>query len=78
MIPLLHLSPNVADQARLKAVGGTTYAKAFPRAVTFGPIDESAREPDMSHKADEYVTRDVLIRNTKIYAHALAAMCLEK
>lgn len=64
-------------KAKLKAVGGTTYAKAFPRAVTYGPIDESAREPDMSHKADEYVSRDVLIRNTKIYAHALATLCLD-
>jgi succinyl-diaminopimelate desuccinylase len=62
---------------KLKAVGGTTYAKAFPRAVTFGPIDEEAGERDMAHKSDEYVTRDVMIRNAKIYAHALAALCLE-
>jgi len=63
-------------EARNVATGGTTYAKGFPRAVTFGPVDEDAGEPEMAHKADEFVTRALLIRNAKIYAHALAALCL--
>jgi succinyl-diaminopimelate desuccinylase len=63
-------------EARTQATGGTTYAKGFPRAVTFGPVDESAAEPDMAHKADEFVTRPALLRNAKIYAHALAALTL--
>jgi len=61
--------------ATLLATGGTTYAKGFPRAVCFGPVDEQASEPDMSHKADEFVTRSALLRNAKIYAHALASLC---
>ena len=63
-------------EPRLKATGGTTYAKAFPRAVSFGPVDEDAGEADLAHKADECVTREVLVRNARIYAHALAALCL--
>jgi succinyl-diaminopimelate desuccinylase len=63
-------------EARDVATGGTTYAKGFPRAVTFGPVDEDAGEPEMAHKADEFVTREVLLRNAKIYAQALAALCL--
>jgi len=63
-------------EPRLKATGGTTYAKGFPRAVSFGPVDEDAGEPDMAHKADEFTTVPVLVRNTKIYACALAALSL--
>ena len=62
--------------AALLATGGTTYAKGFPRAVCFGPVDEQAGEPDMSHKADEFVTRSALVRNAKIYAYALASLTL--
>jgi len=63
-------------EARTQATGGTTYAKGFPRAVSFGPVDEDAGEPDMAHKSDEFVTRGALIRNAKIYAHALATLAL--
>jgi len=63
-------------EARTQATGGTTYAKGFPRAVSFGPVDEDAGEPDMAHKADEFVTRAALIRNAKIYAYVLAALTL--
>jgi len=60
--------------AVLLSTGGTTYAKGFPRAVCFGPVDEQAGEPDMSHKADEFATRSVLVRNAKMYAYALASL----
>jgi succinyl-diaminopimelate desuccinylase len=63
-------------EAQTQATGGSTYAKGFPRAVTFGPVDEDAGEPDMAHKADEFVTRAALIRNAKIYAFALATLAL--
>jgi succinyl-diaminopimelate desuccinylase len=63
--------------AKRKSTGGTTYAKGFPRAVSFGPVDEEAGEPDLAHKADESVSIDVLVRNTKIYAHALAMLALK-
>jgi succinyl-diaminopimelate desuccinylase len=63
-------------EAQTQATGGTTYAKGFPRAVTFGPVDENGGEPDMAHKADEFVTRAALLRNAKVYAYALAALVL--
>jgi acetylornithine deacetylase/succinyl-diaminopimelate desuccinylase-like protein len=63
-------------EAQTQATGGSTYAKGLPRAVTFGPVDEDAGEPDMAHKADEFVTRAALIRNAKIYAFALATLAL--
>lgn len=50
-------------------IGGTTYAKAFPRMVAFGPLMPG--EPMLAHQADERVTLDSLVRNTVIYALAL-------
>ncbi|MCX8038630.1 MAG: Sapep family Mn(2+)-dependent dipeptidase [Candidatus Sumerlaeia bacterium] len=63
-------------EARCHSTGGTTYAKGFPRAVSFGPTDVDAGEPDLCHKADECVSRAALIRNAKVYAHALARLAL--
>jgi len=63
-------------EAGTESTGGTTYAKGFPCAVSFGPTDLAAGEPDRDHKADEFVARPILVRNAKIYAHALAALCL--
>ncbi|MGQ9668375.1 MAG: peptidase dimerization domain-containing protein, partial [Anaerolineae bacterium] len=50
-------------------IGGTTYAKAFPRMVAFGPLMPD--EPMLAHQVDERVTLDSLVRNTAIYALAL-------
>lgn len=50
-------------------IGGTTYAKAFPRMVAFGPLMPG--ESMLAHQADERVTLDSLVRNTVIYALAL-------
>lgn len=61
-------------EAGLQAIGGTTYAKAFPRALCFGPIDP-AEEPDLIHRVDERVRIDHLLRNVKIYSYALAKLC---
>lgn len=56
------------------AIGGATYARAFPNCVSFGanmPGDE-----DMCHKVDEFISIDNLILSTKIYATAIYKLCM--
>lgn len=57
-------------ESELKAIGGTTFAKAFPSAVSFGPVllDEEA---EMAHQVNEHVAVDHQIRNTQIYGIAI-------
>jgi succinyl-diaminopimelate desuccinylase len=33
--------------------------------------------PDVAHEKDEYIDIEDLILHTKIYAHAIAALCCE-
>jgi succinyl-diaminopimelate desuccinylase len=61
-------------EATLNAIGGTTYAKAFPNAVCFGPVDP-AEEPELAHQVDERVSVEHLLRNVRVYACALAKLC---
>ena len=56
------------------AIGGATYARAFPNFVSFGanmPEDE-----DMCHKVDEFISVDNLILATNIYATAIYKLCI--
>lgn len=62
-------------EATLKAMGGTTYSKVFPNAVCFGPVDVGDGEIELAHQADERVSEEHMLRNVKIYAHALARLC---
>ena len=57
------------EEAKLVSIGGGTYAKEMPNTVAFGPMFPG--EPDTIHKQNEYITIDNLIKNAKIYAHAL-------
>ncbi|MCX7626328.1 MAG: Sapep family Mn(2+)-dependent dipeptidase [Candidatus Sumerlaeaceae bacterium] len=57
-----------------RSMGGTTYAKAFKKAVNFGPTDP-VEEPEMAHQPDEHVRVDCHLRNIKLYAYALARLC---
>jgi len=55
------------------AIGGATYARAFPNCVSFGanmPGDE-----DMCHKIDEFISIDNLILSANIYAKAIYELC---
>lgn len=61
-------------EATLHAIGGTTYAKVFPKAVCFGPVDLDEEE-ELAHQTDERVSVDHLLRNVKIYAYAIAKLC---
>lgn len=56
------------------AIGGATYARAFPNCVSFGA--NMPGKEDMCHKVDEFISIDDLILTTKIYATAIYKLCL--
>lgn len=62
-------SEQTGEEAKLVSIGGGTYAKEMPNTVAFGPMFPG--EEDTIHKPNEYITIDNLIKNAKIYAHAL-------
>lgn len=51
------------------AIGGATYARAFPNCVSFGA--NMPGEKDLCHQADENIKIDNLIISAKIYANAI-------
>ena len=51
------------------AIGGGTYARAFPNCVAFGPTMPGQK--DMCHQAREFIDIDNLILASKIYAEAI-------
>lgn len=57
----------------LRAIGGTTYAKALPNCLAFGPV-LPPDEPELAHQADERVSLEAIDRNAMIYALTLALM----
>lgn len=54
------------------AIGGGTYARAFPNCVAFGA--NMPGNMDMCHQVDEFIEIDNLILSTKIYAEAIYAL----
>jgi succinyl-diaminopimelate desuccinylase len=61
--------------AKVMAIGGGTYARAIKNAVAFGALFPG--RPELAHEKDEHIIIDDLILHTKIYAHAIAALCCE-
>lgn len=61
-------------KAGFGALAGTTYAKAFPLAVVFGPQDPNADEPVLAHRTDERVSIERFEENVCVYALALALL----
>lgn len=55
------------------AIGGGTYARAFPNCVAFGA--NMPGQKDMCHQVDEFIDLDTLLLSTKIYAEAIYALC---
>ena len=51
------------------AIGGGTYARAFPNVVAFGA--NMPGHVDLCHQVDEYIYIDTLIDSAKIYAEAI-------
>jgi succinyl-diaminopimelate desuccinylase len=60
--------------AKLLSVGGTTFSKAFKRAVCFGAVDKADGEPELAHQVNERVKVEHCLRNLKIYTLALARL----
>jgi succinyl-diaminopimelate desuccinylase len=58
------------ERAAPKAIGGGTYCKALPNAVSFGPLFPG--EEETAHQPNEYISLDSLRRMTHIYAEALS------
>ncbi len=57
----------------LMSIGGTTFAKAFPSCVCYGPVDP-AEEKDLLHMTDERVEVEHQMRNVRIYAYAIGLL----
>jgi succinyl-diaminopimelate desuccinylase len=58
-------------------IGGGTYARRFPRAVAFGPLDEELETPDWvgpEHGANEGANEEMLKKSLVIYILALARL----
>lgn len=51
------------------AIGGGTFARAFPNCVAFGA--NMPEQEDMCHQVNEFIDLDNLILSTKIYAQAI-------
>jgi succinyl-diaminopimelate desuccinylase len=61
--------------AKALAIGGGTYARAIRNAVAFGALFPG--RPELAHEKDEHIIIDDLILHTKVYAHAIAALCCD-
>jgi succinyl-diaminopimelate desuccinylase len=64
-------------EPRLQAIGGSTFAKALPNCVSFGPILPDIGEKETAHQTDESASIDHLVRNAKIYAYSIALLSAE-
>ena len=51
------------------AIGGATYARAFPNFVCFGM--NFPKDKDMCHQVDEFIEINKLLLATNIYAKAI-------
>lgn len=51
------------------AIGGGTFARAFPNMVAFGA--NMPNQKDMCHQVDEFIDIDTLLLSSKIYANAI-------
>ena len=54
------------------AIGGATYARAFPNFISFGM--NFPRDKDMCHQVDEFIEIDKLILSTNIYAKSIYSL----
>ena len=57
------------------AIGGATYARAFPNCISFGANMPGAK--DMCHQTDEFIKIDDLLLTSKIYARAIDTLAKE-
>lgn len=57
---------------------GTTYAKAFPLAAAFGPLDIAAGDQERAHEADERIAVKRYLENISIYATAILLLSFQQ
>jgi len=55
------------------AIGGATFARAFPNCVSFGA--NLPGHKDMCHQTDEFISIDTLMLACKIYTRAIYELC---
>lgn len=58
----------------LRAIGGTTYAKAIPNCCAFGSVLD---EPELAHQTDERMPVESIVRNAKIYGTSLGLLAIK-
>lgn len=58
------------------AIGGATYARAFPNCICFGM--NFPKDIDLCHQADEHIEIDKLMLATNIYAKAIHELLMQK
>jgi succinyl-diaminopimelate desuccinylase len=61
------------EKAFCIAIGGATYARAFPNAVTYGPLFPG--KPNVEHGPDEYIEIETLLKTAQIIANAIVRLC---
>ena len=67
---LCNIFNEVTNQNKMPiAIGGATYARAFPNCVSFGA--SMPDDKDMCHQVDEFISIDNLILSCEIYAKAI-------
>ena len=60
------------ENARPIAIGGATYARAFPNAVAFGPVFPN--EESRIHQKDECISTEGIVKCAEIYRAALSKL----
>lgn len=63
---------HTGDRTHPLAIGGGTYAKAFPNMVAFGPVFPG--DPEVIHQPDEYAVIDRLMQSFQIAAAAMVEL----
>lgn len=58
------------------AGAGTSYAKALPNMVSFGPL--FPKEPDTCHEVNEFIQTDALLDAAMLYAYYITEMAVEE
>jgi succinyl-diaminopimelate desuccinylase len=58
------------EPATPKSIGGGTYCKALPNAVSFGPL--FPWDEETAHRPNEYISLDSLRKMTHVYTEALS------
>jgi succinyl-diaminopimelate desuccinylase len=61
------------EPGEIRAIGGTTYAKALPNCCAFGPVKNGVDE-ELAHQADEHLAVSSIRRNALIYGLSIALM----